>query len=57
MELFYLENTKECTGCPKKTEFCVVFITTGEQNELKKMYNYLKKAEVISFLHIVVYFL
>ena len=45
------------TGCLKKTEFSVVLITTGEPNELQKMYNYLEKAEVISFLQIVVHFL
>ena len=45
------------TGCPKKKFFSVVLITTGKPNELQKMYNYLEKAEVISFLQIVVYFL
>ena len=44
-------------GVPKKTFFSVVLITTGEPNKLQKMYNYLEKAEVISFLQIVLYFL
>ena len=34
-----------------------VLITTGEPNELHKMYTYLKKAEGLSFLQIIVYFL
>ncbi len=44
------------TGCLKKTSFSVVLITTGEPNKLQKMYNYLEKAEVISFLQIGVHF-
>ena len=53
MEFF----TIKVQGVPEKTLFCVVLITTGEPNKLQKMYNYLEKAEVISFLQIVVYFL
>ena len=52
------------TGCPKKKRSFVkikpgniVLNTTGEPNKLHKMYTYLKKAEGLSFLQIVVYFL
>ena len=51
------QGTLTIQGVPKKTPLSVVLITTGEPNELQKMYNYLEKAEVISFLQIVVYFL
>ena len=59
------------TKLPKITDFVVklkgksklvifgnfVLITMDEPNKLQKMYNYLEKAEGLSFLHMVVHFL
>ena len=55
--LIFMLKSLLLQGGPKKSVFSVLLITTGEPNELQKMYNYVEKAEVISFLQIVVYFL
>ena len=52
------------TECPKKNPTLVkikidniVLIMISEQNKLHKMYKHLKKAEVLSFLQMVVHFM
>ena len=60
---FTNENATKYRVSQKKRSFVkiktgnIVLNTTGEPNELHKMYTYLKKAEGLSFLQIVVYFL